>query len=106
MTRVTSGFGTSRIWRDVRLESTFGGQAEVGLRGRQVSFWPPRHEKSPGRRFGVSTYGGGDDVPGSNEDEPNSRMPAANRSSCKGYPGRSSDSLRSDKIGRTSPDCR
>ena len=30
--------GTSRTWRDVRLESAFGGKAEVGLRGRQVSF--------------------------------------------------------------------
>jgi hypothetical protein len=27
-----------RTWRDVRLESAFGGKAEVGLRGCQVSF--------------------------------------------------------------------
>jgi hypothetical protein len=30
--------GTKRTWRDVRVESAFGGKAEVGLRGRQVSF--------------------------------------------------------------------
>jgi hypothetical protein len=30
--------GTFRTWRDVRVESVFGGIAEVGLRGRQVSF--------------------------------------------------------------------
>jgi hypothetical protein len=33
-----SGPGTKRKWRDVRLESAFGGKAEVGLRGRQVGF--------------------------------------------------------------------
>jgi hypothetical protein len=31
-----SGYGTKRTWRDARLESAFGGKAEVGLRGRQV----------------------------------------------------------------------
>jgi hypothetical protein len=30
--------GTKRKWRDVRLESVFGGKAEVGLKGRQGSF--------------------------------------------------------------------
>src|SRR6266478_8601832 len=30
---------TKRTWRDVRPESAFGGKAEVGLRGRQGSFW-------------------------------------------------------------------
>jgi hypothetical protein len=30
--------GTFRTWRDVRLESAFGGRAEVRRRGRQVSF--------------------------------------------------------------------
>jgi hypothetical protein len=34
-----STHGTFRTWRDVRLESAFGGKAEVGLRGRQGSFW-------------------------------------------------------------------
>ena len=34
----TSGFGTKRTWRDVRLESAFKGKAEVRLRARQVSF--------------------------------------------------------------------
>jgi len=33
-----STHGTFRTWRDVRLESAFGGIAEVGLRGRQGSF--------------------------------------------------------------------
>jgi hypothetical protein len=33
-----SAFGTSQTCRDVRVESGFGGRAEVGLRGRQVSF--------------------------------------------------------------------
>jgi hypothetical protein len=31
-----SGCGTFRTWRDVRLESAFGGRAEVEFRGRQV----------------------------------------------------------------------
>ena len=35
-----SPFGTKRTWRDVRLESAFGGKAEVGLQGRQDSFCP------------------------------------------------------------------
>jgi hypothetical protein len=30
--------GTFRTWRNVRVESAFEGKAEVGLRGRQVSF--------------------------------------------------------------------
>ena len=30
--------GTKRTWRDVRLESDFGGKAEVGLTGRQACF--------------------------------------------------------------------
>jgi len=34
----TSGIGTFRTWRDVRVESAFGGKAEVGLRGCQGSF--------------------------------------------------------------------
>ncbi len=29
-------FGTNRTWPDVRLESAFGGRAEVEFRGRQV----------------------------------------------------------------------
>jgi hypothetical protein len=28
-----SGFGTSRTWRDVRVESAFGGAADVAFRG-------------------------------------------------------------------------
>jgi hypothetical protein len=32
-----SPVGTFRTWRDVRLESAFGGRAEVGFRGGQVS---------------------------------------------------------------------
>ena len=32
--------GTKRTWCDVRLESAFGGKAEVGFRDRQVSFLP------------------------------------------------------------------
>ncbi len=31
-----STHGTFRTWRDVRLESAFGGRAEVEFRGRQV----------------------------------------------------------------------
>ncbi len=31
-----SPYGTFRTWPDVRLESAFGGRAEVGLWGRQV----------------------------------------------------------------------
>jgi cold shock protein len=31
-----SGFSTKRTWPDVRLESAFGGRAEVEFRGRQV----------------------------------------------------------------------
>jgi hypothetical protein len=34
--RPMTAFGTFRTWRDVRLESAFGGIAEVGLRGRQA----------------------------------------------------------------------
>jgi hypothetical protein len=29
--------GTFRTWRDVRVESAFGGKTEVAFRGRQVS---------------------------------------------------------------------
>jgi hypothetical protein len=36
--RAISGFGTKRTSCDVRLESAFGGKAEVGLRGRQAAF--------------------------------------------------------------------
>jgi hypothetical protein len=36
--RPTSGFGTFWTWRDVRVESAFGGEAEVGFRVCQVSF--------------------------------------------------------------------
>src|SRR6476646_2164367 len=32
----TSAVGTNRTWCDVRLESAFGGKAEVWLKGRQV----------------------------------------------------------------------
>jgi hypothetical protein len=32
----TSEIGTFRTWPDVRLESAFGGRAEVEFRGRQV----------------------------------------------------------------------
>jgi hypothetical protein len=32
----TSVVGTFRTWPDVRLESAFGGRAEVEFRGRQV----------------------------------------------------------------------
>src|SRR5258707_15828864 len=35
-----SAVGTTRTCRDVRLESAFGGKAEVELRGRQVRFGP------------------------------------------------------------------
>ncbi len=35
-----AAIGTKRTWRDVRLESAFGGKAEVGLTGRQVCFDP------------------------------------------------------------------
>ena len=35
-----SAVGTFRTWRDVRLESAFGGITEVGLRGRKVAFGP------------------------------------------------------------------
>src|SRR6478735_8128787 len=31
-----NNIGTFRTWRDVRLESAFGGRAEVGFRGGQV----------------------------------------------------------------------
>jgi hypothetical protein len=34
-----TGYGTFRTSINLRLESAFGGIAEVGLRGRQVSFW-------------------------------------------------------------------
>jgi hypothetical protein len=34
-----SAFGTFETWRDLRVESAFEGKAEVGLRGRQGSFW-------------------------------------------------------------------
>src|ERR1700704_316026 len=34
-----SAIGTFRTWRDVRVESAFGYQTEVGLRGCQGSFW-------------------------------------------------------------------
>jgi hypothetical protein len=34
----TSAFGTFRTWRDVRVESAFGGKAEVRIQGRQESF--------------------------------------------------------------------
>jgi hypothetical protein len=33
-----STHGTFRTWRDVRVESAFGGIAEVGFQFRQVSF--------------------------------------------------------------------
>jgi len=33
-----SAAGTKQTWPDVRLESAFGGKAEAGRRGRQVSF--------------------------------------------------------------------
>jgi hypothetical protein len=33
-----SGNGTKRTWCDVRSESPLRGKAEVGFRGRQVSF--------------------------------------------------------------------
>jgi hypothetical protein len=33
-----STHGTFRTWRDVRVESAFGGKVEVGLWGRQGSF--------------------------------------------------------------------
>jgi hypothetical protein len=33
-----STHGTFRTWSDVRVESVFGGKAEVGLRGGQGSF--------------------------------------------------------------------
>src|SRR6266576_6973001 len=36
--RAPSIHGTFRTWRDARLESAFGGKAEVGLRDRQGSF--------------------------------------------------------------------
>src|SRR5260221_6439946 len=35
-----STHGTKRTWPDVRLESAFGGRAEVEFRGRQVRFDP------------------------------------------------------------------
>src|SRR5260370_15814398 len=38
-----SGIGTFRTWRHVRLESAFGGRAEVEFRGRQVRWDPLRH---------------------------------------------------------------
>src|SRR5258706_16314051 len=41
-----SPVGTFRTSRDVRLESAFGGKAEVGFRGRQVCFGP-RAELDP-----------------------------------------------------------
>jgi hypothetical protein len=37
---LTSGFGTTRTWPNVRLESAFGGRAEVEVRSRQVRFGP------------------------------------------------------------------
>jgi hypothetical protein len=36
MSVATSEIGTKRTWPDVRLESAFGGRAEVGFRGGQV----------------------------------------------------------------------
>jgi hypothetical protein len=38
MSAFTSEIGTFRTWRDVRLESAFGGAAEVEFRGGQVGF--------------------------------------------------------------------
>jgi hypothetical protein len=38
MRSATSVVGTFRTWRDVRLESAFGGAAEVEFRGGQVGF--------------------------------------------------------------------
>ena len=37
MSPATSEIGTSRTWRDVRLESAFGGRAEVGFRRQQAA---------------------------------------------------------------------
>src|SRR6266550_324802 len=54
----------------------------------------------------VSTNGDDSDDGSSGDDGPNNRMFHANRSSCKGYRDRNSGSLRSDRIGHTSPDCR
>src|SRR5258708_4085543 len=36
----TSAYGTFRTWRDVRVESAFGGKAEVGLRVVRAAFDP------------------------------------------------------------------
>jgi hypothetical protein len=36
--RMTSANGTSRTCRDVRLESAFGGRAEVSFQGREDRF--------------------------------------------------------------------
>jgi hypothetical protein len=47
MSLITSGIGTFRTWRDVRVESTSGGITEVGVRGRQDAW----------RRRGRSTAG-------------------------------------------------
>jgi hypothetical protein len=38
MSAPTSVIGTFRTWSYVRVESVFGGKAEVGLRGGQGSF--------------------------------------------------------------------
>jgi hypothetical protein len=55
--------------------------------------------------FSTNGGGGNDDGSGS-DDDPNNHMFRANRSSCKGYRGRNSGSLRLDRTGRTSPDCK
>ena len=55
----------------------------------------------------ISTNGvGNDDDPSSDEGNPNCDMLPANRSLCKGCRVRNSGSLRSDRTGRTSLDCK
>jgi hypothetical protein len=63
------------------------------------SYWASLIKR--GHSVGVSANGDGDD---DNGDDDN--ILVANRSSCRDYRARNSDSLHSDRTGRTSLDCK
>jgi hypothetical protein len=64
------------------------------------SYWASLTKR--GRTVGVSANGDGDDDNGDDDDN----VLVANRSSCRDYRARNSDSLHSDRTERTSPDCK
>ena len=64
------------------------------------SYWASLTKR--GRTVRVSANGDGDD---DNSDDDDNTL-VANRSSCRDYRARNSDSLHSDRTGRTNPDCK